>query len=40
MKKIAILIALGALLGTALSGCIVVPAEGGGGYYHHHDYYR
>jgi hypothetical protein len=38
MKKIAILVALGALLGTALSGCIVVPGDGG--YHHHHDYYR
>jgi hypothetical protein len=37
MKKRAILVALGALLAGALSGCIVVPD--GGGWHHHHDYY-
>ncbi|SAK93610.1 hypothetical protein AWB77_05330 [Caballeronia fortuita] len=38
MKRLAILAALSVLLGSALSGCIVVPD--GGGYHHHHDYYR
>ncbi|SAL11854.1 hypothetical protein AWB67_00134 [Caballeronia terrestris] len=38
MKKIAILAALAALLGTALGGCIIVPGDGG--YHHHRDYYR
>ncbi len=38
MKKLAILAALGVLLGSALSGCIVVPDDGG--YHHHHGYYR
>ncbi|WP_129572343.1 hypothetical protein [Caballeronia glathei] len=38
MKKLAILAALSVLLGSALSGCIVVPA--GDGYHHHRDYYR
>jgi hypothetical protein len=37
MKKLAILAALGVLLGSALSGCIVVP-DGGWGYHHHRDY--
>lgn len=39
MKKLISLIAIGIVLSTALSGCIVVPV-GGGGYYHHHDYYN
>ncbi|SAK93174.1 hypothetical protein AWB71_01006 [Caballeronia peredens] len=38
MKKLAILAALGVLLSSALSGCIVVPGDGG--YHHHRDYYR
>jgi hypothetical protein len=38
MKKIAILAALAALLGTSLGGCIIVPGDGG--YHHHRDYYR
>lgn len=38
MKKLAILAALGVLLGSALSGCIVVPDDGG--WHHHHEYYR
>ncbi|SAK91365.1 hypothetical protein AWB81_04907 [Caballeronia arationis] len=40
MKKIAILAALAALLGTSLGGCIIVPDGGGYGYHHHHDWYR
>lgn len=36
MKKIFALIILAATLGSALSGCIVVP-EGG---YHDHDHYH
>jgi hypothetical protein len=39
MKKLAILAVLGFVLGSSLSGCIVVPG-GDGGYHHHHDYYR
>ncbi len=39
MKKLAILAALSVLLGSALSGCIILPDDGGG-YHHHHDYYR
>lgn len=38
MKKIAILAALAALLGTSLGGCIIVPGDGG--YHHHRDDYR
>ncbi|SAK48081.1 hypothetical protein AWB75_01094 [Caballeronia catudaia] len=38
MKKLAILAALGVLLSSALSGCIVVPD--GGEWHHHHGYYR
>ncbi|SIN99282.1 hypothetical protein SAMN05444165_0418 [Paraburkholderia phenazinium] len=34
MKRIFALMLMAACLGTALSGCIVVP--GGGGYYHHY----
>jgi hypothetical protein len=37
MKRLAILAALAVLLGSSLSGCIVVPD--GGGYHHHGDYY-
>ncbi|KAF1028587.1 MAG: hypothetical protein GAK40_00877 [Burkholderia plantarii] len=40
MKRIALLATLAVLLGTSLTGCIVVPDGGGGGYHHHHDYYR
>jgi hypothetical protein len=39
MKKLAIVVALAAALGSTLSGCIIVP-DGGGGWHHHHDYYR
>jgi hypothetical protein len=38
MKKLAILAVLSVVLGSTLSGCIIVPD--GGGYHHHHDYYR
>ncbi|WP_277396174.1 hypothetical protein [Burkholderia sp. Ac-20379] len=38
LKRIALLASLAVLLGSTLSGCIVVPD--GGGYHHHHDYYR
>jgi hypothetical protein len=38
MKKLAILAALAVVLGSTLSGCIVVPD--GGEWHHHHDYYR
>jgi hypothetical protein len=34
MKKIFALLVMAVCVGTALSGCIVVPA--GGGYYHHY----
>ena len=37
MKKIISLVAIGIVLSTVLSGCIVVPV--GGGYYHHDYYY-
>ncbi|VXB31210.1 conserved hypothetical protein [Burkholderia sp. 8Y] len=38
MKKLAILAVLSVVLGSTLSGCIIVPGDGG--YHHHHDYYR
>ena len=38
MKKFISLVVIGIILGTTLSGCIVVPV-GGDGYYHHHDHY-
>ncbi len=38
MKKLAILAVLSVVLGSTLSGCIIVPD--GGGYHHRHDYYR
>lgn len=42
MKRLILTLAAGALLATALGGCIVAPAPGyygGGGYYHHGGYY-
>jgi hypothetical protein len=38
MKKLAIVAVLAALLGSTLSGCIIVPD--GGGWHHHHDDWR
>ncbi|WP_278185272.1 hypothetical protein [Paraburkholderia ginsengiterrae] len=39
MKKLLALVILAVSLGSALSGCIVVP-EGGGYGYHYHDHDR
>lgn len=39
MKKLAILAVLSVVLGSTLSGCIILPGDGGG-YHHHRDYYR
>jgi hypothetical protein len=38
MKRIFALMLIAVCLGTALSGCIVVP-EGGHDHYHDHDHY-
>ncbi len=42
MKRIGKLLALGLLMATILSGCVVVPLGGwyGGGYYHRSPYHH
>jgi hypothetical protein len=37
VKRLIATLITGALLATALGGCVVVPYDGGG--YHHHGYY-
>lgn len=39
MKKLIAFVVLGITLGTAMSGCVVVPPRGGYYYYGPHPYY-
>jgi hypothetical protein len=42
MKRLILTLAAGALLASALGGCVIAPAPGyyyGGGYYHHGYYH-
>jgi hypothetical protein len=41
MKRLILTLIAGAVLASALGGCVVAPAPGYyyGGYYHHHGYY-
>ena len=41
MKRMSGVLAVGVLVATLLSGCVIVPLGGwgyGGGYYHHYSY--